>query len=128
MKRTFTTGLSALLALLIMIVGAASVLPASAAQSDIPECATDSFGINANEAPTNEEETVLLGDADLNGEVEITDATTIQRYDVKMIGLSDEALTLADVDKDGDVCIIDATWIQRWDLNMKAPAGIGKPL
>ncbi|MBQ3285685.1 MAG: hypothetical protein IJH40_08600 [Ruminococcus sp.] len=67
-----------------------------------------------------------LGDANLDGAVDITDATTIQRYDVSMTELSDTALQLSDVDKDGDVCIIDATWIQRWNLNMKAPEGIGE--
>ena len=70
----------------------------------------------------------LLGDANLDGVVDITDAAWIQRYDVKMIDLSDEAVILADVDKNGDVCIIDATWIQRWEAGMKAPEGIGKPI
>ena len=70
----------------------------------------------------------LLGDANLDGEVDITDATTIQRYDVGLISLSDTALRLSDVDDDGFVCIIDATWIQRRDLQMKAPEGIGKPI
>ena len=70
----------------------------------------------------------LKGDANLDGEVDITDATTIQRYDVGLISLSDTALRLSDVDDDGFVCIIDATWIQRWDLQMKAPEGIGKPI
>ena len=71
---------------------------------------------------------MLLGDANLDGGVDITDATTIQRYDVKMTELSDTALQPADVDKDGDVSILDATWIQRWELKMKAPEGIGKPI
>ena len=70
----------------------------------------------------------LLGDANLDGDVDITDATTIQRYDVKMIGLSETALRLADVDGDNEVSIIDATWIQRWELKMKAPEGIGEPI
>ena len=72
--------------------------------------------------------TGLLGDADLNGEVDITDATTIRRYDALMIEFSEAALTLGDVDKDGEVCIIDATWIQRWDIQMNAPEGIGEPI
>ena len=38
------------------------------------------------------------GDANLNGDVEITDVTTIQRYAAAMIDLSDEAKQLADVD------------------------------
>ncbi len=67
-----------------------------------------------------------LGDANLDGDVDIADATTIQRYDVKMITLSDTALKLSDVDRDNDVTILDATWIQRWELNMKAPEGIGE--
>ena len=70
----------------------------------------------------------LLGDANLDGEVDITDATTIQRYDIGLTALSDRALALSDVDKDGYVCIIDATWIQRWNLNMIAPEGIGEPI
>ena len=70
----------------------------------------------------------ILGDANLDGEVEITDATTIQRYDAKMIELNDAALPPADVDKDGDVCVLDATWLQCWLLKMKAPEGIGEPI
>lgn len=70
----------------------------------------------------------LLGDADLNGEVTVVDATFVQRYDVNMIELSDKQLLTADADFDGDVSIHDATWIQRWDLRMKAPDGIGEPL
>ena len=70
----------------------------------------------------------LRGDANLDGAVDITDATTIQRYDVKLIDLNETALTLADVNEDGDVSIIDATWIQRFEAGMKAPAGIGQPI
>ncbi len=69
----------------------------------------------------------LLGDVDLDGAVELIDATWIQRYE---IGLShpDFYEAAADVDGDGDICIVDATWLQRYDLGMKAPAGIGMPL
>ena len=52
------------------------------------------------------------GDANLNGEVEISDVTTIQRYAAAMIDLSAEAKQLADVDQDGYVCVTDATCIQ----------------
>ena len=70
----------------------------------------------------------ILGDANLDGAVDITDVTTIQRYDAQLITLSQTAQNLADVDRDGKVTIIDATWLQRWDLQMKAPDGIGKPI
>ena len=69
-------------------------------------------------------ESYKLGDADLSGEVEIVDATTIQRYLVSMITLSDSALKASDVDKDSDVTILDTTFIQRFLINIKAPAGI----
>lgn len=70
----------------------------------------------------------LLGDANLDGVVDITDATTIQRYNVKMTELSDEALTFADVDRDGEVTIIDATLIQRWLVDLPADEDIEKPI
>lgn len=70
----------------------------------------------------------MLGDADLNGEVTVVDATFIQRYDIKMFELSDKQLLTADVDGDDDVNVLDATWIQRWDLKMKAPALSALPL
>ena len=69
-----------------------------------------------------------LGDANLDGVVDIIDATTIQRYDIKMIDLSEEAKRLADVDLDGDVCIFDTTWIQRWLVDLPSKEGIGKPI
>lgn len=70
----------------------------------------------------------ILGDADLDGEVDITDATTIQRYDICMTELSDTAKHLADADRDGNVDILDTTWIQRFLIGMKAPDGIGEAI
>ena len=66
-----------------------------------------------------------LGDADLDGEVTILDATAIRRYDVNQLKLSDTATNLSDVDRDSSATVVDATWIQRWTLQMKAPEGIG---
>jgi len=68
----------------------------------------------------------LIGDANLDDDVDITDATTIQRFDAKLIELSYAAMMPADADQDGDVCIVDATWIQRKEANMKAPECVGK--
>ena len=89
--------------------------------------------ISCGSVSTNVEITVtagalLLGDADLSGEVDIIDATTIQRHDVHLLTLLGTALQLSDVDRDGEVTIIDATWIQRWENKMTAPEGIGKPI
>ena len=71
---------------------------------------------------------VLLGDADLDGKVDLVDATLIQRCDARMVKLSEKAIPAADVDQDGEVSIIDATWIQRYMAQLNAPEGIGKPI
>ena len=68
----------------------------------------------------------VKGDANEDGEVNVLDATTVQRYDARLIILYNAALAASDVDNDGVITIIDAAWIQRYDLGMKAPEGIGK--
>lgn len=71
----------------------------------------------------------LLGDADLNREVDIIDATAIQRHVAGIVTLSQEAQLAADVDRDGDVAIIDTTLLQRHLVGMtNLPEGIGKPI
>ena len=70
----------------------------------------------------------LLGDANLDGEVNVIDATVIRRSEAKMITLSDEATITADVDNDGDITIVDATLIQRWEAHLSVNYGIGKPI
>lgn len=71
----------------------------------------------------------LLGDADLNREVDIIDATAIQRHAAGIVTLSQEAQLAADVDRDGDVTIIDTTLLQRHLVGMpNVPEGIGKPI
>ena len=55
-----------------------------------------------------------LGDADLDHEVSILDATCIQRGLVGLNDLSDLQWLLADADRDGEASILDATAIQRW--------------
>ena len=59
--------------------------------------------------PQNE---VLIGDANLNGTITVSDATVVQTHAVQMITLTGDALTAADVDKNGTINIKDATCIQ----------------
>lgn len=54
-----------------------------------------------------------IGDIDMNGIVNISDATLIQQYAVSIKELSDYQLSLADVNGDGVVNVLDATQIQR---------------
>ena len=58
---------------------------------------------------------VLVGDTNLNEEVEIDDATLIQRYEAKMITLTETEQFAADVDFDDKVTVMDATAVQ-WYL------------
>ena len=57
---------------------------------------------------------VLIGDADMSGEVNIFDATVIQKHKAGMITLTGDALAAADSDKDGYITIYDGTEIQRF--------------
>ncbi|MEE1317884.1 MAG: starch-binding protein, partial [Ruminococcus sp.] len=61
---------------------------------------------------TEPQNKVLIGDADLNSSITISDATIVQTHAVQMITLTGDALTAADVDKNGTINIKDATCIQ----------------
>lgn len=54
-----------------------------------------------------------IGDVDMNGIVNVSDATLIQYYASSIKDLSDYQLSLADVNGDGVVNVLDATQIQR---------------
>ena len=54
------------------------------------------------------------GDVNMNGSVDILDATAIQRWLADLEELSEEQIALADADGSGGVNIIDATRIQRY--------------
>lgn len=74
-----------------------------------------------------EPEALLLGDADLSGEVTVIDATCIQRYlaDIVLDVFDDKA---ADTNANGGVDILDATAIQRWLAGFEGYDAIGKPI
>lgn len=77
-----------------------------------------------SEEPT--EPPVLLGDADGNGEVDLVDATVIQRHTTMIAVPYDEAqLMCADIDDDGSLTIVDATFIQRYATKVQTPYKIG---
>ncbi len=54
------------------------------------------------------------GDVNLDGVVNISDVTAVQKYIAKMLSLNDKQLAAADVTGDGSVDISDATAIQRY--------------
>lgn len=71
---------------------------------------------------------IMLGDVDGDGNVEIRDATWIQRH-VALMEIPIEAhKATADVDGDGEITLMDATSIQRYLANLKSNDKIGKLL
>lgn len=66
--------------------------------------------------------TFLLGDANNDGEVDISDVTLIQRINADMkVPYSEDILMQGDVDGSGELEITDATAIQRWMADMFVP-------
>ncbi len=55
----------------------------------------------------------ISGDVNQDGAVDISDATYIQKYIVKMISLTDDQKSLADVDGNG-ISVADAIVIQKY--------------
>lgn len=53
------------------------------------------------------------GDVTLDGFLDITDATLIQKYCASIITFSSAQKNLADIDKSGAIDIADATYIQK---------------
>lgn len=71
-------------------------------------------------------ETYMLGDADGNGEIEIVDATVIQRVLADIpVADPDTAERNGDIDGDG-LNITDVTWLQRYLASVEIPYEIGK--
>ena len=71
---------------------------------------------------------LLLGDADGDSEVCITDATRIQRDVAQIIKIEESFRQTADVDSDGIITIMDATNVQRWLVHFSVAYPIGKPV
>lgn len=56
---------------------------------------------------------VVIGDTDLDGEVNIDDATTIQKYMASLLDFNNEQEIAAEIDGDGKISINDVTDIQK---------------
>ena len=67
--------------------------------------------------------TLLYGDANLDHEVNVVDATAIQRFSAGILTPSDLAKKASDVNNDNEVNVSDATCVQRFAAGL--PAGCG---
>ena len=71
------------------------------------------------------ESTVILGDTDGNGKVDINDATTLQRYLAEYEMTESFKIGAADTDEDGEITIVDVTFIQKWLAQLPSNEKIG---
>lgn len=69
----------------------------------------------------------ILGDADGDTEITVSDAVRIQRY-IAYIAGGDFIPAAADADGDSEITVKDASCIQRYTVHLKAPKGIGEPI
>lgn len=74
---------------------------------------TDSTEPSTENSSNSNEDRYLIGDVNQDGEVNVKDATAIQKHLSEIITLSEEQLILADADLSGKVNIKDATYIQK---------------
>ncbi|MBQ4129733.1 MAG: starch-binding protein [Ruminococcus sp.] len=89
-------------------------------QPSTPQPSTPNSGTTPQ--PTTPAQSYIIGDADGNGEVNVLDATLIQKFVASLVSTLDEKA--AEVDKDGQVTVIDATAVQRFLAGLGNPYGI----
>lgn len=65
-----------------------------------------------------------MGDADGSGEVDVNDATTIQKIAAEMETPDTRTLFASDVNGDGVVSVTDATAIQKYSADIFEGAGV----
>ena len=59
-----------------------------------------------------------VGDVNMDGGINILDATLVQKYVVGIVELSTEQKHLADYNNDGDITVVDATGIQKFIVHL----------
>lgn len=69
---------------------------------------------------------LILGDANLDGKVNIKDVTQIQKAIAKIITFDTDSFTCADINSDDNLTIQDATNIQKYSANYEVAFDIGK--
>lgn len=91
-------------------------------QKEIKFTVTDSAksysGVSAEAASETIEEKTVIGDVNGDGEIDITDATMIQKALAELIQLTDEQKIAADTTGDGNITIDDVTMVQKYVAEM----------
>ena len=89
-------------------------VPESSVPTTAPTTAPSTAAPESSEPTTQPVAPAKLGDVDGNDEVNIKDATAIQKHVVNIITLSDLSLSVADTNKDTRITVSDATTIQKF--------------
>ena len=94
-------------------VPAATVQPTTAKATQ-PAATVPTAAVQPTTAPaSNGEVSFAIGDVNLDGSVDILDATEISKFAISTAALSDVQMKLADFNRDGVVNVVDATEIQK---------------
>ncbi len=78
--------------------------------------------------PVEPVDSVTIGDVDLDGNIGVLDATTVQRAVANLQVLAANPKVAADADKDGSVSVTDATYIQRFVAQLSGTAHVGEKI
>ena len=70
----------------------------------------------------------FFGDANLDKQINVKDATHIQKSVAKIISLTTPEILCADVNGDADVNVKDATYIQKWVAKAVVDENLGQPI
>ena len=90
--------------------------------------------VSATTAPITTEPTsvppvsVILGDVNGDKEVNVKDATIIQKASAEILTLSAEYVKAADIDGDGSITIKDATFVQKYIAGIDTGYNIGSAI
>lgn len=84
------------------------------------------FAGNTLAESNSNSEGYILGDANGDGYVTISDATSIQMFLVELPVGDDFSAYAADVDGDGEIKLEDAVTIQKWVAEIELPYSIGE--
>lgn len=95
-------------------------------ETTVPEETTKATEPTETTVPEVITKLYLMGDADLNGKVNVRDVTTIQKHVARILTLTDDALVTSDVNEDLKLNVKDATVIQKYLAKIKVEFVIGE--
>ena len=81
---------------------------------------------DGSQPPVGPGNKIMLGDADLDENINVMDATRIQAHVAKALTLEGDAATAADADEDGKIDVVDSTYVQRYVAKLDKFASVGK--